>query len=444
MLHVLLFIGVCILGFFLTIIANPAYSFVLYEAVYFFSPLERWWSHYLPDLRYSFIAVILMFFAVLIKKSKNESRNSLLAAPQFRWMYALLILYGIASFYAVLPDEHLEALTNYLKLVIIVSIAYKLIDDARSLDYALWGYVFGSWYLSFLIFQTGRNRFGRVEGIGTVDSPDANGIAAAIAPSLVVCLYYFWVRGNAFLKFTFAFAGVFIANAIILINSRGSFLGVGIGIMFFMYYLFFSSFQRRFQKAMAIGLAVVGIAGLLYLADESFVSRVQTMQNTEITLEEQTATSRIVFWFSAMKLARDRPFGSGYKGFNFYAPIYLPEDMDAGATRNRSVHSTWFQVLSEIGYLGLLFFVLMIYSSVKALRSCMVKLKGLDEYESYYKVIMLQAALLIFLVSMTFMNRFGAEILYWLVLYSACAYNIFVKKPSDAICADERNDSVVR
>ncbi len=191
---------------------------------------------------------------------------------------------------------------------------------------------------------------------------------------------------------------------------------------------------------MAIGLAVAGIAGLLYLADESFVSRIQTMQDTEITLEEQTATSRFVFWAAAMKLGRDRPFGSGYMGFDFYAPIYLPEDMDTGSSRNRSVHSTWFQVLSEIGYLGLLIFVLMIYSSFRALRICMVRLKGLDEYESYYKVIMLQAALLCFLVSMTFMNRFGAEILYWLILYSACAYKIFVIRPTDVNYADGRNN----
>jgi hypothetical protein len=433
MLHVLLFVGVCILGFFLTIVANPAFSFVLYEAVYFFSPLERWWSYYLPDFRYSFMTVMLMLVAVLIRKNKHQSGNSLLAAPQFKWLYALLILFGIASFYAVFPNEHQEALTNYLKLVIIISVAYKLIDDARSLDYALWGFVFGSWYISFLIFQTGRNSYDRVEGIGTVDSPDANGIAAAIAPSLVVCLYYFWVKSNAYIKFIFAFAGVFIANAIILINSRGSFLGVGMSILFFVYYLFFASFQRRFQKAMAVGLVVAGFAGLIYLADESFVSRVYTMQDTEITLEEQTATSRFVFWSAALKLGNDRPFGSGYKGFDFYAPIYLPEDMNTGSSRSRSVHSTWFQVLSEIGYLGLLIFVLMIYSSFRALRLCMVRMKGLGDYESYYKAIMLQAALLCFLISMTFMNRFGAEILYWLILYSACAYKIFVIQPSHVI-----------
>jgi len=34
--------------------------------------------------------------------------------------------------------------------------------------------------------------------------------------------------------------------------------------------------------------------------------------------------------------------------------------------------------------------------------------------------------LISFLVTATFMNRFRAEALYWIILYTACAYNIYV------------------
>ena len=107
----------------------------------------------------------------------------------------------------------------------------------QKLDFAICGYLFGCWYISFLTYQTGRNRGDRVEGIGTVDAPDANGIAAALAPSVVLCLYYFWLTKNKYIKIIFVIAGVFSANALILINSRASFLAVG-GIVFHVLFKF--------------------------------------------------------------------------------------------------------------------------------------------------------------------------------------------------------------
>lgn len=431
MLHTLLFIGVYILGFILTFASNGVFSFVLYEAVYFFSPQDRWWSYNIPSISYSFFVVILMLTAVVIKSTKQPSQNKLLSVPQFKWLYSLLLLFSVAWFYAVRPEDHLVATINYFKLIIIISIAYKLIDSSKNLDYSLWGYVFGCWYISFLTWQTGRNRGLRVEGIGTVDSPDANGVAAAIAPSLVICLYYLWISKNKFYKIFFVFAGVFIANALILINSRGSFLAAGVSIVFFMFYMYFSSFQRKYQKVAAVSITVLGISAMLYLADENFIDRIRTMQNTEVVSEQETGSTRLIFWASAWEMAKDYPFGSGVRGFDHYAPDYIPEYVDTGFSRNRSVHSTWFEALTEMGYLGLLLLLLMLYSGFKSTRACISKLKEKGDFENYFKIITLEAALLSYIVAMTFMNRFRAEILYWLVLYTACAYNIYMIKSSE-------------
>ena len=431
MLHTLLFVGIYLAGFVLTFAANGVFSFILYETVYFFSPNDRWWSYNIPDLRYSFLTVMLMFAAFAIKKFKHESHNRLLSVPQFRWVYALGLLYSIAWLYAVNPEEHQTAAVNYIKLIIIISVAYKLIDTDKHLDYAIWGYIFGCWYISFLTWQTGRNVGDRVEGIGTVDSPDANGIAAAIVPSLVLCLYYFWLNRNKFSKVLLAIAGVFVANALILINSRGAFLAGATSIAFFMFYMYFSSFQQKYQKLVAIWITMAGLAGVLYLADELFLERMATLKQVEVVEEEETGATRIIFWMSAWEMAKDYPFGNGVRGFDHYAPDYIPEYVDTGRWgRNRSVHSTWFEALTEIGYLGLLVLLLMVHASFRNTRACLATLKEKRELENYFRLLALEAALLCYLIAMSFMNRFRAEILYWLVLYTACAYNIYVLKPT--------------
>lgn len=406
----------------------PAISFSLYEAVYFFSPKDRWWSYLVPSARWSFFTVMLMFCAFALKVIRHDEPNRLAAAPQYKWVIMLLLMYAIAWFYSVNPEGHTDALIYYFKLIIIITVAYKLIDTVKQLDFVLWGYLFGSWYISFLIFQTGRNSGNRVEGIGTVDAPDANGIAAAIAPSLVICFYYFWISRTWYQKLIFAFSGVFVANAIVLINSRASMLAVAFSMGFFVYYTFFSSLQRRFQKLTALIITILGLMGTLYIIDDVFLDRLSTMKSMEIDYEQQSAATRMLFWWSAIDVSMDYPFGQGYKGFDYHAPVYLPEGVDVGSSRNRSVHSTWFEALTEIGYPGLIAFLLLLLSCFRATRKCKKALIAKNDYNGYFKVIAIEAALLAFIIAMSFMNRFRAEVLYWLILYTMCAYNIYILK----------------
>lgn len=414
-------------GFLASLFRNPVYAFVLYEAVYFFNPQNRWWGNQVPDISYSFFVVVLMM-GLLLLNHKQLKDNKLLKNPQFRWMYTVLFLYVIAYFYAASPQSHYDFSIYFIKLVFIVSVAYKLCDSDAKLNYALYGYIFGAWYIGFVAFQTGRNSGSRIEGIGTVDALDANDIAAAIAPSLVICLYYFWTNKKWWGKSLAVIAGIFIANGLILINSRGAFLGAAAGLGFFMFYMYFSSFQRKFQKSMAIFITIAGLAGTAVLVDASFIERIKSISNTEINEDQESGATRIIFWKAAWEMAKDHPFGTGHLGFNYYAPLYIPEHIHTGGSKKRSVHSAWLEALSEAGYLGLVAFILMIYSSYRALAICKKVLRKDNRADEYFKVIAIQAALLSFIVSMTFINRMRAEVLYWLILYAACAYNIYVLK----------------
>lgn len=418
-------------GFLASLFRNPAYAFALYEAVYFFYPQKRWWGNMVPDISYSFFVVMLML-ALLLQNYSQAKDNKLLQVPQFRWMYVLLVIYSIANYYAVLPELHYEALINFLKLIVIVSIAYKLCDSIIKLNYILYGYIFGAWYISFVAFQLGRNSGDRVEGIGTIDAPDSNGISAAIAPALVLCLYYFWTSKNWALKSLFVVAGIFIANGLVLINSRGAFLATAASLLFFMYHMYFSRFQRKHQKLTAVFIIVAGLAGTGALMDDGFIERMKSMANTEVNEEQESGATRTVFWIAAWNMAKDHPFGAGFRGFNYYAPFYIPEDTNTGGKRQRSVHSTWFEALSEVGYLGLIVFILMLYATFKTLGLCKKQLRNVGEVDEYFKIIALQAALLAFIIAISFLNRMRAEVLYWLILYSACAYNIYVLKKQPA------------
>jgi O-antigen ligase len=136
-------------------------------------------------------------------------------------------------------------------------------------------------------------------------------------------------------------------------------------------------------------------------------------------------------------MSLDHPFGSGFRGFNFYAPEYISEEIKTGASRHRSVHSSWFEVLTEIGYLGLFSFLLMVFFTNQALNKSRKILESKNAHNDSYLILAIQTGLIIFMISMSFMNRMRAEVLYWLILYSACAYNIYYFKKQTEIEGDE-------
>lgn len=432
MLQILMFAGTQLVGFFLAFNRAPVFAFVVYQAIYFIHPTNRWWGYMVPNLPYSFLSVLVMLFMVFFH-FKSTKKNLVYKVPTFKWQLLLLLIVWFVYTQAIAPWHHAQLLDSYTKMFVILIVAFMLIVERKHLDYAIWGYLYGAWFSSFIVYQTGRNAGDRVEGVGTVDAPESNGLAAAIAPSVVLCLYYFWVSRSYKEKAFFAIAGAFSANAIVLINSRASFLAVASSVAFLMWKLFFSSFQRKNQKLTVIWLGVVGMCAALYLVDDGFIERMKTIKTEQKSAEQETGKTRTIFWSAAIEVSKDYPLGLGARGFDAVSNFYVPANVDTGGSRNRSVHSTWFETLTESGYLGLFCFIGLLLSCFTCLKKIRKKLIEENDIDAYFKMYALQASLICFIVSMTFMNRFRAEILGWLVLFIASAYNLYVLRPETKI-----------
>jgi hypothetical protein len=228
MISVLLFFGSFVSSFILSFRHSAIFAFVLYQLIYFYNPQNRWWGSMVPDLSYSYFSVVFMA-VILAVNWANTQQNKILSIPSFRWMYVFVTIYTVVYFWAIFPEYHAAAIEPFIKAAIITTIAYKLCTSIKALDYMLYGYIAGAAYIGYYIFQVGRNSGDRVERIGMVDSPEANGVAAAIAPAAIACLYYFWRNTNNKLKIPFIIAGAFIVNGLVLINSRGAMLSLVVG-----------------------------------------------------------------------------------------------------------------------------------------------------------------------------------------------------------------------
>lgn len=112
----------------------------------------------------------------------------------------------------------------------------------------------------------------------------------------------------------------------------------------------FAGLQRR--RAAALGLvAALGLAAVLAVPiPEGYLDRLETIQTYE-EVSEESAMSRLHFWRVAIDMARENPLGVGLRN---YDAAYDRYDFLRGRYgTGRSVHSSHFQVLAEIGFAGL-------------------------------------------------------------------------------------------
>jgi len=425
----LLFLFLFMAGIFAALFVTSVSSVLVYLLVYFVNPDSRWWAASIPGLQYSFIASLLMLMTLGVQYKELSLHAQWGKQPVFKWMIAILMMYCFMINFAIVVESHKSFTFEFAKLVIIILCAYKLISSERALNACLWAYIAGATYIGYLAYSGGRNAEGRVEGIGMVDTGgDGNMTAAAIVPALIILTYMAWT-GNKKIKVLAVFCGAFIANGIVLINSRGAFLGAVVGILFFLFYMIFSRYQRKGQRGIAILIILMGLAGTIYVADDAFLSRMATLQDVDDG--GKSGSHRIDFWMATFDVLRDYPLGVGIQGFIELSPNYLPEHYFEGRERGKATHSTWFQILSEIGWLGLFFMSALLMSTFKISRTTKRYLVEVENYDAYFKVLSLEAALLSFLVAVSFIDRARSEMLYWLILFIAIASNIYYLRSSE-------------
>lgn len=412
-LTVVVFVIVYIVGLVMALTNGSHFAFYIYQLVYFLNPENRWWSHSLPSFGYSMITSIMLLFTYFIA-SKKYTANKITKLPYFKWLILLIASFLIAYFFAILPEKHEKFTILFFKMLIVVGVAYKVLDSQQKLEWALLAYLIGAAYIGYEAYVVGRDQYGRVEGIGMVDAPESNGTAAAIAPTIALLIFYFW-KGGLKLKIAITIMGAFIVNGLILINSRGAFLGAAVSGIFFMFEMFRGKVAVKYQKLIAITLVIIGLMGVATLVDESFMGRMNTL--SEIEDESKSGSHRYRLWLIALDMSFEYPLGTGVFGYDALSPYYVPEELFIGGQKYKAVHSIWMQALSEVGWIGFISFLMIIFYCYRFLSEIKARsIKDNDSY-NYYLAHALLSSFLGILVASSFINQFRVQTVYWMLLY---------------------------
>lgn len=396
-----LFVVVIILYGLLQSFRSPFYALLFYLWIAYFRP-EFWlWSDWVSQLNLSLIVGVI----VLVSTVLSGRRLRFGVGP---FLMLLLLIQSLVST-LVSPAFNFSWVywQDFAKSTIISLLIVSLVNDERSLRLTFIVIAFSlgleavkqGW--AQMLFNPGAQNENFTAILG-----DNNGVAVGMFMLTAILVALARTTRNKKEKLVYRFATIGIVYRGISTFSRGGFLACGaLGIH--------SLIRARRKFAAAFGIAFVCLLIVPVLSD-SYWARMSTITEAAEDTEtaNETGEGRIHFWQVAVLMANANPLTG--VGHNAYSVMYDTYDPSEGAYGfSRAVHSTWFAILAELGYTGLLLFLLILANALLACRRARRLAKKHPELENLgYFATAIEGALVAAAVGGTFITFQYVEMLW--------------------------------
>jgi probable O-glycosylation ligase (exosortase A-associated) len=249
--------------------------------------------------------------------------------------------------------------------------------------------------------------------VNTNDIPllgDNNGVAVGMFMLAPLFIALARTAGTRWEKLICQFSTIGVLYRGLSTFSRGGFLACGaLGFHYFV------RSNRKFVSILVIAVICVLIAPVL---SEEYWERIGTI-TTATDKPDESGEGRLHFWRTALLMADDRPLTG--VGTRAYSAMYDHYDTSAGEYgAQRAVHSSWFGILAELGYPGLLLFILIVgYAFVVCRRARRAAHRSPELVNLAAYAIAIEGSLVAFIVGGTFVHFQYVEILWHTLALSA-------------------------
>lgn len=369
------------------------------------------------------VALVTLFTMALHSRQRQPMPAALITV--------LMVLFvcwtGVTTLTAVEGEMAAAKWIEFFKITLMAFVTLILVVDKRHLHWVIWAIVlsFGFWGFKGGLFTLASG--GGYHVLGPIKSffRDNNDFALVMCMTLPLMRYLQLYEKQKWIRYgLWVLMGLTVVS-ILGTQSRGGFLALAA-----------VAFMLLLKSRRRAGLAVVGVflaaAAISFMPAEYF-DRINTIKNYE---EVNTANTRLESWAFATNVAIGRPLTGG--GFNIYAnhPMwaqYGPE----GATP-RAIHSIYFQVLGEHGFIGLGLFLSMLGATWMSLARIRKQARaGPDLYWMGDLASMIQVSLVGFVAAGAFLPMAYFDLFYQLIALGVIL-QLFMKRVSDESLSDHR------
>jgi putative inorganic carbon (HCO3(-)) transporter len=351
--------------------------------------------HY-PSAEFSTVkgigALVLLAYVLRIVRD----RHAAVRLPPLVGITAALFLWvGVSFVTAHDPSESTTTLLRWGLFVIFFFLVVQLIDGRAEMRRAMRWFVSSvtaaSIYALFL-FLTKHGKDFRASG----PLLDPNDFAFLLACTLPIVAYL--VSADRRRRLLWSVSFFVIAAAMLATLSRGALVGIAA-------LLVWGILTRRIPL-WVVACGVVSAVVVVTLAFTLWKPLIDVALHQKAHVAHSNTESREVFWGAAVKLAERRPLtGVGPGRFPTEATPLLSNNAGAGGLEHPVTHNSYLEILSEEGIPALLLFIAYLGTTWLLLRAAQAR-AALEADEDLKRLATaLQAALVIGIVSATFLSE---------------------------------------
>jgi O-antigen ligase len=262
------------------------------------------------------------------------------------------------------------------QMLFLTFLVFSAVRTVRQLRWLVRAYVAGAALTSVIglvsgaAFQAGSDRF-------RGDFGNPNNLAAVVLPAIVLAGFSAALSSRPLERWLLTSAGIVLVATLFLTQSRGGF--VGLAAMILAALVFAGPFRAR-AVALVLCLAVAAVAYFGAIAPPS-AQRVGDYSGA-------SSTGRVDLWGIALDISRHHPLlGVGADNYTAVAPGYLARNRgvarpDLFLQEPQPVHNTYLEMLTDLGAVGALLFVLVVGGILRAAVSSVRALARSGDRES--------------------------------------------------------------
>jgi putative inorganic carbon (hco3(-)) transporter len=395
---------------------GPFYALLFYLWYAYFRP-ETWiWVSTLKELNLSFYIGIWVVLSTIWSRKEKFARTG----PVI--LIAIFLLHGLAG--TLLSPFWIFSMPwwrNFAKIAAVTILIVSLVNTQErfrmtiiiiALALGLEGVKQG---LFHLVTNPGTPNLNDVEILG-----DNNGVAVGMLMLSAMLLALLQSSQSKWQKGAFAVMMLGCVFRALSTFSRGGMLA-----FVAMTAIYWTRSKHKVRTGLLIGVVAIGLLGAL---PPEYWKRMDTI-NAAPDERDFSSAGRLFFWGVAVTMANNNPlFGVGHTGFQFWYDRYDPSGGQYGV--RRAVHSTWFGILAEQGYVGFGMFVLILALAFRACGRARKLTRGVPGLEETFAMAGgMQAALVAAVVGGTFLSYHYVEVMWHFVglglaLERAAAYEV--------------------
>jgi probable O-glycosylation ligase (exosortase A-associated) len=414
-------------------VIRPFAGVLLYCWISYMNPHRLTWgaAFDFPFAKYAAIATLLGF---LVAAARGKVSFSRLAAPEMIVLLLLWLTFLITTFFAIRPDLAWPELEEVSKILLMTLLAAMLTTDHRRFRWVLLLIMLSIGFYGikggvFTIMSGGESRV-----YGPERSFIADNTALGLALTMVLPMLYYQakVESDWRLKRFLQIAAALTFVAALFTYSRGAFIGLVVVLLMI-------ALRMPLKRKIVVGtaLAVLVPIGLTFVPGK-LVDRVETIRTYN---QDGSANARMVAWKTAWELAKARPWTGG--GFQIIDDVRVAQKYNPGfSSRTVGVHSVYFEVMAENGFIAFALFVSLILFSMLSLRRVRKTYRKTPDHPYLHYANMLQAALLAYAASGAFLEFASFDLFYHLVALVVILRYLAATEPVLAAAASSDNKSV--